>query len=77
MEFLEKLTQHIPEKNEHIVRFYGWYSHRRRGMRTKLDKVGQPVEQEDEQVSIDRSAIMDTETDQYWAFVGVGERLVS
>ncbi|MCE9554089.1 MAG: hypothetical protein K8T91_12035 [Planctomycetes bacterium] len=23
----------MPEKGEHLVRYYGWYSHRRRGMR--------------------------------------------
>jgi hypothetical protein len=57
MDFQAELTQPIPEKNGHIVRIYGWYSHRRRGMRTKLDKVEQPVKQEDEQVSIHRSAL--------------------
>jgi hypothetical protein len=33
LDFLAELTQHIPDKGEHLVRYYGWYSHRRRGMR--------------------------------------------
>jgi hypothetical protein len=35
LDFLAELTQHIPDKGEHLVRYYGWYSHRRRGMRAK------------------------------------------
>ena len=57
LDFLAELTQHIPKKNEHIVRYYGWYSHRRGGIRAKLEQTKQPDEQVDEQVSIDRSAV--------------------
>ena len=39
LDFLAELTQHIPDKHEHLVRFYGWYSHRRRGMRAKNEKA--------------------------------------
>jgi hypothetical protein len=39
LDFLAELTQHIPEKGEHLARYYGWYSHRRRGMRAKLEKA--------------------------------------
>lgn len=35
LDFLAELTQHIPDKGEHLVRYYGWYSHRHRGMRAK------------------------------------------
>ena len=35
LDFLAELTQHIPDKGEHLVRYYGWYSYRRRGMRAK------------------------------------------
>ncbi len=41
-DFLAELTQHIPDKGEHLVRYYGWYSYRRRGMRAKqggADKI--------------------------------------
>ena len=33
LDFLAELTQHIPEKDEQLVRYYGRYSHRRRGLR--------------------------------------------
>jgi len=42
MEIVAELTQHIPDKGEHLVRGHrpkvgrGWYSYRRRGMRAKL-----------------------------------------
>ena len=33
LDFLAELTQHIPDKGEHLVRYYGRYSHRQRGRR--------------------------------------------
>ena len=33
LDFLAELTQHVPEKGEHLVRYYGQYSHRQRGNR--------------------------------------------
>ena len=53
LDFLAELTQHIPEKNEHVIRYYGWYSHRRRGMRAKL-KQATPAHH---QIPIDRTAL--------------------
>jgi len=53
LDFLAELTQHIPEKGEHLVRYYGWYSHRQRGIRAKLRKIEEP---ESQHVPIDRSA---------------------
>lgn len=53
LDFLAELTQHIPEKNEHVIRYYGWYSHRRRGMRAKLERAT-PA---DHQIPIDRTAL--------------------
>ena len=35
LDFLAELTQHFPNKGEHLVRYYGWYSHRQRGMRAR------------------------------------------
>ena len=46
-DFLAELTQHIPDKGEHLVRYYGWYSYRRRGMRAKKGTDGD--------IKIDRS----------------------
>ena len=35
LDFLAEVTQHIPNRGEHQVRFYGWYSNKSRGMRAK------------------------------------------
>jgi hypothetical protein len=40
LDFLAEVTQHIPDKGEHLVRYYGWYSHRQRGMRAKPRQEG-------------------------------------
>ncbi|MCP4589457.1 MAG: transposase, partial [bacterium] len=54
LDFLAEVTQHIPEKGEHLVRYYGRYSHRQRGIRAKLQKADRL---ESERISIDRSAL--------------------
>ena len=41
VDFLAELTQHIPDKGEHLVRYFGWYSYRRRGMRAKEASTGE------------------------------------
>ena len=51
LDFLAEVTQHIPEKGEHLVRYYGWYSHRQRGMRAR---AGQGAGDEP---ALDRSAV--------------------
>ncbi len=53
LDFLAELTQHIPEKGEHLVRYYGGYSHRRRGIRAKLEKA----KPSHDQPPMDRSAL--------------------
>jgi hypothetical protein len=35
LEFLAEFTQHIPAKGAHLIRYYGWYSNKARGMRRK------------------------------------------
>ena len=35
IEFLAEFTQHIPPKGAHLIRYYGWYSNKSRGMRRK------------------------------------------
>jgi len=52
LDFLAEVTQHIPNKGEHLVRYYGWYSHRQRGIREQLRSAG-----EAERPTIDRSAL--------------------
>ncbi|MCP5007724.1 MAG: hypothetical protein GY941_27880 [Planctomycetes bacterium] len=34
-EFIAAITQHIPEKSFQMVRYYGWYSNKSRGVRKK------------------------------------------
>jgi len=41
LDFLAQLTQHIPDKGEHLVRYFGWYSYRHRGMRAKEASKGE------------------------------------
>ena len=33
LDFLAEVTQHIPNPGEHLIRYYGWYSNKRRGQR--------------------------------------------
>jgi hypothetical protein len=35
LDFIAELTQHIPEPRTHLVRYFGWYSNKSRGMRAK------------------------------------------
>ena len=43
LDFLAEVTQHIPNKGEHQIRYYGWYSNKKRGMQEKKATApGQP-----------------------------------
>jgi hypothetical protein len=53
LDFLAEVTQHIPDKGEHLVRYYGWYSYRQRGIRARARQAGVA---EAATVRIDRSA---------------------
>jgi hypothetical protein len=35
LEFLAEVTQHIPDSGEHLIRYYGFYSNKSRGLRAK------------------------------------------
>ena len=37
LDFLANVTQHIPDKGEHQIRYYGFYSNKKRGMRGKKE----------------------------------------
>jgi hypothetical protein len=39
LEFLAEFTQHIPPKGAHLIRYYGWYSNKSRGMRRKAEEA--------------------------------------
>jgi len=45
LEFLAKFTQHVPSKGSHLVRYYGWYSNKSRGMRRKAAEAAGSVEE--------------------------------
>jgi len=34
LDFIAEVTQHIPDKGEYQIRYYGWYSNKKRGMRS-------------------------------------------
>jgi hypothetical protein len=55
LDFLAELTQHIPDKGEHLARYYGWYSHRCRGLRAAQDGRGK--------VTVDRELLEGAKTD--------------
>jgi hypothetical protein len=40
-QWLALLLQHVPDKGEQLVRYYGWYSNRCRGMRKQNEKNDQ------------------------------------
>lgn len=44
LDFLASVTQHIPNKGEHQVRYYGWYSNKSRGMRTRQTARSAPAD---------------------------------
>lgn len=37
-EFIGAITQHIPDKGFQLVRYYGWYSNKSRGIRAQQQK---------------------------------------
>jgi hypothetical protein len=41
VDFMAKLVTHIPNKGEQLVRYYGYYSNKSRGLRKKADSDGQ------------------------------------
>ena len=44
LDFLAKVTQHLPEPAEHLIRYYGWYPNKTRGQRVKRQPpAGTPI----------------------------------
>jgi hypothetical protein len=43
LDFLAEVTQHIPNKGEHQIKYYGWYSNKKRGMTEKTKKPVAPA----------------------------------
>lgn len=47
LEFLAEVTQHIPDKNEHQIRYYGYYSNKARGLRKKKQELSEQTPMEE------------------------------
>ena len=45
LDFLAEFIQHIPPKGTHLIRYYGWYSNKSRGMRKKAE-AAEPLSEE-------------------------------
>jgi hypothetical protein len=65
LEFLAEFTQHIPAKGSHLIRYYGWYSNKSRGMRKKAE-VDASAEPSSEETA---SATAATRSSQTWAML--------
>jgi len=55
LEFIAAITQHIPEKSFQMLRYFGWYSNKSRGMRKKhgvLRPGDEPVTEPEKDVEI-------------------------
>jgi hypothetical protein len=46
LDFLAEVTQHIPNKGEHMIRYYGFYSNKSRGMRAGKKQKANPENNE-------------------------------
>ena len=53
LDFLAEFTQHIPPKGSHLIRYYGWYSNKARGMRKKAaaEASDEPSSESEDSVS--------------------------
>ena len=59
LDFLAEFTQHIPAKGSHLIRYYGWYSNKSRGMRKKAAAVASaeaPADPPHEEAASQRSS---------------------
>ncbi len=44
LDFLAEFTQHIPATGSHLIRYYGWYSNKARGLRAKAAEAARAAE---------------------------------
>jgi hypothetical protein len=52
-EWLKLLIRHIPDKSEHLVRYYGWYSSRCRGERRRMLEASAVEEEQQAHVAVE------------------------
>ncbi len=67
LNFLAEFTQHIPAKGSPLIRYYGWYSNKSRGMRKKaeVDASAEPATESE----VSASAAAATRCSQTWAML--------
>ena len=65
LDFLAEFTQHIPAKGSHLIRYYGWYSNKSRGMRRKAEMEATAEASTEDNAS----AVAGTRSSQTWAML--------
>jgi hypothetical protein len=67
LDFLAEFTQHIPPKGSHLIRYYGWYSNKSRGMRknAEVETSAEPRTESEENASTAAA----TRCSQTWAML--------
>jgi hypothetical protein len=58
LDFLAEVTQHIPNKGEHQIRYYGWYSKKIRGLRAKQAALAAPEQKPVKKCSLAWAALI-------------------
>jgi len=66
LEFLARLTSHIPNKGQVLQRYYGWYSSRQRGKRRMVAEAGED-HQEQQLVTVEPEPEALREAKRRWA----------
>jgi len=70
LEFLAEFTQHIPPKGAHLIRYYGWYSNKARGMRRKAAEAAGAAEQPTTASAVDAAPVpVRSRASQTWAML--------
>jgi hypothetical protein len=70
LEFLAEFTQHIPPKGAHLIRYYGWYSNKARGMRRKAAEAAATAEQLTAASAVDAASVpVRSRASQTWAML--------
>ena len=67
LEFLAEFTQHIPPKGSHLVRYYGWYSNKSRGMRRKAAEATGSFDESPGTVGVEEAS--PSRSSQSWAML--------
>ena len=65
LDFLAEFIQHIPAKGSHLIRYYGWYSNKSRGMRKKAEAEASAESSSEDAIS----ATTATRSSQTWAML--------